>query len=48
MSTTSSELHTVTAREPKPIIPALAGSYPQLREFAWLREHAERWQTMHY
>jgi putative oxidoreductase len=36
MSTTSSESHTMTGREPKPIIPTLAGSYPQLREFAWL------------
>jgi hypothetical protein len=34
MSTTSSESHTMTGREPKPIIPALAGAYPQLREFA--------------
>ena len=31
MSTISPESHTSVAREPKPIIPPLAASYPQLR-----------------
>src|SRR5262249_3178228 len=36
MSTISSESHIRMAREPKPIIPPLAASYPQLHDFAWL------------
>jgi putative oxidoreductase len=30
------EAHPIAAGEPRPVIPALAGAYPQLRDFAWL------------
>jgi putative oxidoreductase len=36
MNTMGSQSHTMAGREPKSLIPALAASYPQLRDLAWL------------